>query len=190
MCGGGHQKAMSSPATSVTSLGTCRRTIVACFVFRREISHKAVWDFFDSIGQTRKCPCLHGTSVVPSRADVATKPRQVRFVPETEVAACSITSSASASSDGGTSTPSAFAALWLRLSTLAGSLDRICRPISCRAGLRPSGRGGGGISRGSIVRPGAALSRPGTAAGYRAEQPPGDIEAPRAAAAPLASLRP
>src|SRR5258705_7408490 len=31
----------------------------------------------------------------------------------------------------------------------------------CRAGLRPSGRGGGGISRGSIVRPGAALSRPG-----------------------------
>ena len=60
----------------------------------------------------------------------------------------------------------------------------------CRAGLRPSGRGGGGISRGPIVRPGAALSRPGTAAGYRAEQPPGDIEAPRAAAAPLASLRP
>src|SRR5258705_1809748 len=60
----------------------------------------------------------------------------------------------------------------------------------CRAGLRPSGRGGGGISRGSIVRPGAALSRPGTAAGYRAEQPPGDIEAPRAAAAALASLQP
>src|SRR5450631_2132259 len=60
----------------------------------------------------------------------------------------------------------------------------------CRAGLRPSGRGGGGISRGSIVPPGAALSRPGTAAGYRAEQPPWDIEAPRAAAAPLASLRP
>src|SRR5260370_4956946 len=57
-----------------------------------------------------------------------------------------------------------------------------------RAGLRPSGRGGGGISRGSIVRPEAALSRPGTAAGYRAEQPPGDIEAPRLAPAPLASL--
>ncbi len=72
---------------------------------------------------------------------------------------------------------------------------RIFRPdlpaeAVCRAGLRPSGRGGGGISRGSIVRPGAALSRPGTAAGYRAEQPPRDIEAPRAAAAPLASLRP
>src|SRR6476620_7305298 len=25
-------------------------------------------DFFDSIGQSRKCSCLHGTSVVPSRA--------------------------------------------------------------------------------------------------------------------------
>src|SRR6266550_7935835 len=32
-------------------------------------------------GQTRKCRCLHGTSVVPSRADVARTPRQVRFVP-------------------------------------------------------------------------------------------------------------
>ena len=44
---------MSSPATSVTGLGACRRTIVACFVFRREISRKAVWDFFDSICQLR-----------------------------------------------------------------------------------------------------------------------------------------
>src|SRR5258705_13897254 len=115
--------------------------------------------------------------------------RHVRNVPETEVAAYSITSSASASSDSGTSTPSAFAVL--RLSTLAGFF-RPDLPAGqfCRAGLRPSGRGGGGISRGSIVRPGAALSRPGTAAGYRAEQPPGDIEAPRVAAAPLASLRP
>ena len=33
------------------------------------------------LGQTRKCPCLHGTSVAPSRADVAKPPRQVRFVP-------------------------------------------------------------------------------------------------------------
>src|SRR5258708_28549819 len=117
--------------------------------------------------------------------------RHVRFVPETEVAAYSITSSASASSDSGTSTPSAFAVLRLRLSNLAGFF-RPDLPAEqfCRARLRPSGRGGGGISRGSIVRPGAALSRPGTAAGYRAEQPPGDIEAPRAAAAPLASLRP
>jgi hypothetical protein len=46
---GRHQKAMSPPATSVTGLRTCRRTIVACFVFRREISRRAVWDFFDSI---------------------------------------------------------------------------------------------------------------------------------------------
>jgi hypothetical protein len=33
------------------------------------------------LGQTRKCPCLHGTSVVPSSADVARPPRQIRFVP-------------------------------------------------------------------------------------------------------------
>ncbi len=50
------------------------------------------------------------------------------YLPETEVAPYSITSSASASSDSGTSTPSAFAVL--RLSTLAGSSDRICRPSS------------------------------------------------------------
>jgi hypothetical protein len=45
---------MNSPVTSATGLGTYRRTIVACFVFRREISRKAVWDFFDSIGQKLK----------------------------------------------------------------------------------------------------------------------------------------
>ena len=32
------------------------------------------------LGQTRKCPCLRGTSVVPSRADVVRPPRHVRFV--------------------------------------------------------------------------------------------------------------
>src|SRR5258707_7879879 len=31
--------------------------------------------------QTRKCPCLDGMSVIPSRADVVRPPRQVRFVP-------------------------------------------------------------------------------------------------------------
>src|SRR6478672_2961095 len=60
----------------------------------------------------------------------------------------------------------------------------------CRAGLRPSCHGGGGKSQESIVQPGAALSCLGTAAGHRAEQPPRDIEAPRAAAARLASPRP
>ena len=43
---------MSSPVTSVIGLAAYRRTIVACFVFRREISRKAVWDFFDSIDPT------------------------------------------------------------------------------------------------------------------------------------------
>jgi hypothetical protein len=52
--GGRHQKAMSSPVTSVIGLAAYRRTIVACFVFRRDINRKAVWDFFDSIEPKRK----------------------------------------------------------------------------------------------------------------------------------------
>ena len=67
---------------------------------------------------------------LPPEADIVTTGRHVSKVPVTEVAAYSITSSASASSDSGTSTPSAFAVLRLRLSTLAGSSDRICRPSS------------------------------------------------------------
>ena len=45
----------------------------------RDFRSSSIFDFFDTIGQTRKCPCLHGTSVVPSRADVVRPPRQVRF---------------------------------------------------------------------------------------------------------------
>jgi hypothetical protein len=45
---------MNSPVSSATGLMAYRRGIVACFVFRREISRKAVWDFFDSIGQGTK----------------------------------------------------------------------------------------------------------------------------------------
>jgi hypothetical protein len=33
-----------------------RRGIIACFVFRREIGNKVVWDFFDSIGHERRPP--------------------------------------------------------------------------------------------------------------------------------------
>jgi hypothetical protein len=69
------------------------------------------------------------SSGLPLKADIARCSRHVSKVPETEVAAYSITS-ASASSDSGTSTPSAFAVLRLRLSTLAGSSDQICRPSS------------------------------------------------------------
>jgi hypothetical protein len=41
--------------------------------------------FSRSQGQTRKSHCLHATSVVPSRADVVRPPRQVRFVPTTDL---------------------------------------------------------------------------------------------------------
>ena len=82
------------------------------------------------MGQSRHFDRLPDTSGLPRSTDINGPARVVRFVPETEVAAYSITSSASASSDSGTSTPSAFAVLRLRLSTLAGSSDRICRPSS------------------------------------------------------------
>ncbi len=72
------------------------------------------------------------SALPPIATDLRTS-LEVRFVPETEVAAYWITSSASASSDSGTSTPSAFAVLRLRLSTLAGYSDRICRPSSFAA---------------------------------------------------------
>jgi len=45
---------MNSPLTPVAGLRAHRRAIVAYFVVRREISHKAIWDFFNSIGQTEK----------------------------------------------------------------------------------------------------------------------------------------
>ena len=37
--------------------------------------------FTSGLGQTQKWPCLHGTSVVPSRADVVKPHRQVRSCP-------------------------------------------------------------------------------------------------------------
>ena len=60
---------MSSPVTSVIGLAAYRRTIVACFVFRREISRKAVWDFFDSIRQTRTS-YLGAARPLPPSADI------------------------------------------------------------------------------------------------------------------------
>src|SRR5258707_10664576 len=44
----------------------------------------SIFEFLHSQGQTRKCPCLHGTSVVPSRADVVRPPRHVRPVPSVD----------------------------------------------------------------------------------------------------------
>jgi diphthamide biosynthesis methyltransferase len=47
---------MNSPVTSAIGLSAYRRAVVACFVFRREISRKA--DFFDSIGQNSEVGLL------------------------------------------------------------------------------------------------------------------------------------
>ena len=58
---------MNSPRTPVAGLTAHRRAIVAHFVVRLKISHKAIWDFFNSIGQNRK---------YSRRADV------FRFAPE------------------------------------------------------------------------------------------------------------
>jgi hypothetical protein len=36
-------------------------------------------------GQQQKCPGSRGTSVLPSGADIASTPRQVRFVPRSDI---------------------------------------------------------------------------------------------------------
>src|SRR5258708_19526645 len=74
-------------------------------------------DFFDRIGKTEKNSVRAHVFRFALELGHARRSRHVSNVPETEVAAYSITSSASASSDSGTSTPSAFAVLRLRLST-------------------------------------------------------------------------
>ena len=66
---GRHQKAMSSPVTSVIGLAAYRRTIVACFVFRREISRKAVWDFFGQHPSNRTS-YLGAARPLPPSADI------------------------------------------------------------------------------------------------------------------------
>ena len=42
------------PMTFVMELRGHRMAIAACFAFQREISSSVLWDFFDSIGQTRR----------------------------------------------------------------------------------------------------------------------------------------
>src|SRR5260370_41243308 len=42
--------------------------------------------FSHGLGQKRKCPRLHGTSVLPSRADIVRSPWHVCLVPNSEVA--------------------------------------------------------------------------------------------------------
>jgi hypothetical protein len=52
--GGIHHQAANSPVISVMALKVHRIAIAACFVFLREISRSACWDFFDSIDPFRK----------------------------------------------------------------------------------------------------------------------------------------
>jgi hypothetical protein len=72
--------------TSVVELKAHRMAIAACFVFRREISRKAVWDFFDRIGHFRKSDSVRVRSVHASAADMQRLHRHVGFVPTSEVA--------------------------------------------------------------------------------------------------------
>jgi hypothetical protein len=55
------------PMTSVVELRGHRKAIAACFAFQREISSSVLWDFFNSIGQTRRfadAPITPGPSPV------------------------------------------------------------------------------------------------------------------------------
>jgi hypothetical protein len=65
---------MNSPLTPVSGLRADRRAIVAHFVVRRKISHKAIWDFFNSIGQSRHFDPLPATSGPPPITDIAPTP--------------------------------------------------------------------------------------------------------------------
>jgi hypothetical protein len=65
-----HHEAMNRPVTSATGLRMHRSAIAACFVVRRKNNHKAVWDFFDSIGQNLKSPLVRVTSALPPKADM------------------------------------------------------------------------------------------------------------------------
>ena len=51
--GGIHHQTKNSPVTSVVDLRAHRLAIAASFVFRREISDFAFWDFFNSIDPKR-----------------------------------------------------------------------------------------------------------------------------------------
>jgi hypothetical protein len=94
---------INSLATSVTSLTPHLSAIVACFDFWRKICHPAFSDFCNTIAP---------------KADFDLRSCDVADVPIAAVSRCStecysITSSARASSKGGTSRPSAFAVLRL-----------------------------------------------------------------------------
>ena len=73
--------------SSKTALG---HQLAIAFNFKIELKNVILvafrtFSFSHSQGQTRKCPRLHGTSVVPSRADVVRPPQHVRLVPLPEV---------------------------------------------------------------------------------------------------------
>jgi hypothetical protein len=55
--------------------------IAACFAFQREISSSVLWDFFDSIGQTRRFDDAPITSVLPPMNRHRGTGRQVSKVP-------------------------------------------------------------------------------------------------------------
>src|SRR5262249_39469428 len=75
-----------------------------------------------ALGQKRTLQCLRAMSASPPKADIGTQRRDVRFVPKADIDQdYSITSSARASSNGGTLRPSDLAVLMLiRSSNLVG----------------------------------------------------------------------
>jgi len=72
------------------------------------------------MGQTRKWPRLHGTSVLPSRADIVRPSWHVRLVPKAEVAALL---------DHLVATGEYLAAMVIRAARLAAILLRIARRL-------------------------------------------------------------
>ena len=76
---------MNSPLTPVAGLRAHRRAIVAHFVVRRKISHRAIWDFFNSIRQKQSFE-LWLSSIIRSglrqlASEIAMKQRRQQLAP-------------------------------------------------------------------------------------------------------------
>ena len=83
------ERGMKSPLTPVTGLRAHRQATVVHFVVRLKISHKAIWDFFDSIDPKRTFPLdwqgLQPESLSQKKIDLLEEPSSGGFVFQKEV---------------------------------------------------------------------------------------------------------
>jgi hypothetical protein len=74
-----HRLSMNSRATSTAGLRLHQSAMAACFVFRREISRTAFWDFCNKIGTFETCQQTPRMSVDRGRPEVTGRLSKWRF---------------------------------------------------------------------------------------------------------------